>query len=210
MACFITATATNQTLQAADYKVGSRLPKAATSKTNAHEKYRALEWEDLLPKGWNLANAFESLNFDNLADDDPRAMQALEKLKKTWNEAPIEPTLNGKSVKISGFMIPLEHSDNGKISEFLLAPYFGACIHTPPPPANQLIHVIAQPSFTAESGNADVTVSGVLQTKKMDSDMGQSGYMLKADTVVPYTPPKKIQMFINRGGIEQRIPPRSR
>ncbi|NOT84150.1 MAG: DUF3299 domain-containing protein [Methylococcaceae bacterium] len=203
--CFISALGANSILYAADYQVGSRLPKLTTKKTNMHDKYRTLEWEDLLPKGWDLSNAFQALNFDQLQDDDPKAMEALEKLRKTWDEAPIEPALNGKSIRISGFMIPLERSE-GKISEFLLAPYFGACIHTPPPPANQLIHVIAQKPFAEDDITDDVTVSGVLHTQKMASEMGQSGYLIAADVVTPYTKPKRIQMFLNRGGIEQRIP----
>ncbi|MEQ1635779.1 MAG: DUF3299 domain-containing protein [Methylococcales bacterium] len=192
---------------AADYKVGSRLPKSTskTKHTDPHAKYREIEWEDLLPKGWDLANAFESLNFDQLQDDDPKAMEALEKLRKTWDEAPVEPSWNGKAIKISGFMIPLERNE-GKISEFLLAPYFGACIHAPPPPANQLIHVIANKAFEESEITDDVSVSGVIYTQKMGTEMGQSSYLIKGDSVVPYTAPKKTQIFLNRGAIAQRIP----
>ncbi len=52
----------------------------------------------------------------------------------------VRQELNGSQVKIPGFVVPLE-GDEEKITEFLLVPYFGACIHVPPPPPNQIIYV---------------------------------------------------------------------
>jgi len=52
----------------------------------------------------------------------------------------VNPALNGAVIRIAGYLLPLEYS--GKhVSEFLLVPWVGACIHTPPPPANQIVHV---------------------------------------------------------------------
>ena len=51
-------------------------------------------------------------------------------------------SLNGKVVKIPGYLIPL-HYEAREIKEFMLVPYIGACIHVPPPPANQLVYVIS-------------------------------------------------------------------
>jgi hypothetical protein len=42
--------------------------------------------------------------------------------------------------RVPGYMVPLEDSLN-EVTEFLLVPYPGACIHVPPPPPNQLVHV---------------------------------------------------------------------
>lgn len=46
----------------------------------------------------------------------------------------------GKEITIKGFMMPLDY-DSKAIVEFLLMPYVPACMHVPPPPANQLILV---------------------------------------------------------------------
>lgn len=58
----------------------------------------------------------------------------------TGKAPPNLEALNGKTVKIPGFMVPLE--DNQKdVLEFLLVPNAQACIHVPPPPANQMVYV---------------------------------------------------------------------
>jgi hypothetical protein len=79
---------------------------------------------------------------------DPRAvgegsadeMQASLKLREIWDSAPVRQDLQGTKVRLPGYVVPLEYSQ-GAIREFLLVPYFGACIHSPPPPANQIVLV---------------------------------------------------------------------
>ena len=48
--------------------------------------------------------------------------------------------LNGQQVRMPGYVLPLEFSGT-KITEFLLVPWVGACIHTSPPPPNQIVNV---------------------------------------------------------------------
>ena len=50
-------------------------------------------------------------------------------------------SLDGATVRLPGFIIPLDARRDGVLDEFLLVPYFGACIHVPPPPPNQLVYV---------------------------------------------------------------------
>jgi hypothetical protein len=49
--------------------------------------------------------------------------------------------LDGQNIRLPGYIVPLEVSEEGRTTEFLLVPYFGACIHVPPPPSNQIVHV---------------------------------------------------------------------
>jgi uncharacterized protein len=117
---------------AADYRVGERLtPRKATPALN----YREIDWDELTPKGWDPMAAFKGLNMNRLKDSDPKAIEALEKMKAAWAEAPVEASLDGKRVKLAGFVVPLERKGDA-VLELLLVPYFGACIHVPPPPAN--------------------------------------------------------------------------
>ncbi len=51
-----------------------------------------------------------------------------------------DPQLDKSQIKIPGYLLPLEFKDQ-TVTEFLLVPYVGACIHTPPPPPNQIVHV---------------------------------------------------------------------
>lgn len=96
---------------------------------------RLLEWEDLVPLDLR-ARALEiqeKIYNYNPHDDNPEAMTQI-KMDDVVEE------LDGEYVKITGFIVPLEF-DIEYVNEFLLAPYMGACIHVPPPPANQIILV---------------------------------------------------------------------
>ena len=64
------------------------------------------------------------------------------KLRKKRANAAV-PELAGQNLALPGFVLPLEY-DGKKVTEFLLVPWVGACIHTPPPPPNQMVHVIAK------------------------------------------------------------------
>lgn len=79
--------------------------------------------------------------------------------------------LEGKSVRIPGFLLPLEF-DGDRVTEFFLVPYVGACIHTPPPPPNQIVHVRIEQGFTPEGGlYAPVWVNGQLNNERNESDL---------------------------------------
>jgi uncharacterized protein len=105
----------------------------------------------------------------------------------------VNPTLNGKLVRIPGYLLPLEYS--GKmVSEFLLVPWVGACIHTPPPPPNQIVHVKPDKPFETNGMFAAVWVTGTLATTSSKKSLfmldGSSdidiGYSLRASVVEPY------------------------
>jgi hypothetical protein len=142
-------------------------------------------WDDLMPRNWDPMASLKGLKLENLKDSDPRAMEALEKMREAWSNAPVEPALNGERIRIPGFVIPLEKSGN-KVREFLLVPYFGACIHTPPPPPNQIIHVKAAKPVANMRTMDTMWVSGVMQVRSIESEFGQAGYQLKAEQVAPY------------------------
>ena len=89
--------------------------------------------------------------------------------------------LMGKSVKIPGFAVPLEGDDGFEyVKEFLLVPTFGACIHVPPPPPNQVIHVILDKPVYFEKLMYAVWVSGIVEIGEYfiegSSDFGQKTY----------------------------------
>jgi len=147
-------------------------------------KYREIAWEELLPAGWDPAAAFKGLDLGALRDGDPRASEALARVQALWQQAPVNAQLDRKRVRIPGFVVPIERRGM-LIDEFLLVPYFGACIHTPPPPSNQIIHV--RPDKPLEGVAMDpVWVSGELVTQRADTTMGNAGYRIKADLVEPY------------------------
>ena len=120
-----------------------------------------------------------------MLDSDPRANAALEKLRQEWDNAPGNPALNGAEVRIPGFVVPLEREGNA-LREFLLVPYFGACIHVPPPPANQIVHVVSAKPIPGTATMDAVWVSGKLGLFPSKTLMGSASYRLQAAAVEPY------------------------
>ena len=149
--------------------------------------YAELRWEALVPKGWDPMQGLKDkgMNPANLMDGDPKAMAMMQELRDSWDKAPTEGALDGNRIKLPGYIVPLDEVKAG-LKEFLLVPYFGACIHTPPPPANQIVWVVpAKPAAGFHSMDT-VWVSGTLRVNRSDSPMGASGYRLDAVLVETY------------------------
>jgi len=166
----------------ADYKLGDRL---TPDNAKAASGYRETSWDDLLPKDWDPMASFKGLDISKLKDSDPRADAALRDLRQAWDAAPANEAMNHARVRIAGFLVPLEWGDK-KLKEFLLVPYFGACIHSPPPPANQIIHVVADPPAKGVKAMEAVWVEGTLEIALADTDMGRSSYRMQARSVTRY------------------------
>ena len=147
---------------------------------------REIEWDALIPEDWRPDVLMDRYNANEISDDDPRAQQLLDKLRALWNEAPVVPALEGQLVKLPGFVVPLE-MDAKKIDQFLLVPYYGACIHVPPPPANQTVHVVTGEGNAFEGQLFDtVWVTGTMRVEKLSSDLADAGYRLENASVTPY------------------------
>lgn len=149
---------------------------------------RQITWEELVPKDWDPAKEFKGMDLSALDDGDPRANELLMKMQEVSNNAPTNPAMNGTEIKIPGFIVPLEEA-KGEVTEFLLVPYFGACIHTPPPPANQIVHVVAASAVKGLHAMDTVYVSGMLKAARYSSvDMGVSGYEIQSAAVERFVP----------------------
>lgn len=146
---------------------------------------RTIGWEALVPADWDPMKDLKGLNLSILSDADPRAIAALAKLREAWDNAPINPAVVGQTVRLPGYLVPLEETKDG-LKEFLLVPYFGACIHSPPPPANQIVHVLPKAPAKGLRSMDTVWVTGVLTGTRTDSYMGMSGYRIEATQVTPY------------------------
>ncbi len=94
--------------------------------------------------------------------------------------------LQGKRVSIPGFMVPLE-DDAQQVTEFLLVPYAGACIHVPPPPPNQMVYVqLVHGGKAKMSFTEPIVVTGTLKITTVKSPYGDVSYNLDGETVKPY------------------------
>ncbi len=147
--------------------------------------YKTISWDELVPKDWDPMKELRGVELGGLSDADPRAMQMLKKMREVWDNAPTNPALVGQAIRIPGFVVPLEETKDG-VKEFLLVPYFGACIHSPPPPANQIIHVLPKSVAKGLRSMDPVWISGTLAQLKTDSYMGAASYRVEALAVEPY------------------------
>jgi hypothetical protein len=152
----------------------------------AREAARELEWEDLVPKDARPDDVLEAYNADQMSDDDPRAQEMMDKLRELWKLAPVVKELDGQMIKLPGFVVPLE-GDGKVVSSFLLVPYYGACIHVPPPPANQTIYVkAAAESAKVRAAFDTVWVTGRLKVENTTSELADAGYTISDARVEPY------------------------
>ncbi len=130
----------------------------------------------------------DGLNVDGLFEQRRIIMEAREKNAITTNDE-----LLGQSVRIPGYLLPLEMKDQEAIG-FLLVPTVGACIHTPTPPANQMVHVRYPDGFPVEGLYTPIWVQGELRAEnKLETVRYTDGetrvetsHSMKADAVEPY------------------------
>ncbi|WP_422085836.1 DUF3299 domain-containing protein [Variovorax sp.] len=163
-------------------------PDAASGQVASNAAAPELKWEELIPRSWDPTKRYRNISLEALRDNDPKAVQMLDEMRAVWDNAPVNVELDGKAARLAGFVVPLDASQEG-IREFLLVPYFGACIHTPPPPANQIVHVIAPGPVKGLHAMDTVYVSGTLKAARYASaDMGVSGYEIAAAAVERFVP----------------------
>ena len=127
----------------------------------------------------------ESLNLNALGDNDPKAREAMKKIREMWDKAPANPKLDNRRVSIAGFVVPLD-GEREKTREFLLVPYFGACIHAPAPPANQVIHVIVSKAASTVKLTPAALISGTIRVVRSDTKLAVTGYEMTIDKAEPY------------------------
>jgi hypothetical protein len=95
--------------------------------------------------------------------------------------------LNGKHVEIGGYVVPLDFEATS-VKEFLLVPFVGACIHVPPPPANQIIYVKSAKGIEIAGSFDPVKVTGTLKTETAFTGLADAGYSIEADDIEPIAP----------------------
>lgn len=135
------------------------------------KEYKELGWNDLMPADWEPEPQSNSYGKpDNIFS---------EKLNELFEtDVPVVEELNEKNVKIPGFIIPIEF-DDASVTEFLLVPYMGACIHAPSPPLNQMVYVILNEPMSSGNLWDPVWVSGKMLTQKKLTDVAVAGYTIE-------------------------------
>jgi len=153
--------------------------------------YKTIDWPDLMPEPWvkEMTKDMAAMRkLSSLQDSSDEAMKAMITIRKKLDEAPIVRAQLNKKVRIPGYAVPLD-TERSETREFLLVPYFGACIHTPPPPANQIVLVrpTAQSKIKKMPESMDVVwVEGELKEGRISTGQGVIGYLLEAVSIAPF------------------------
>ncbi len=169
---------------------GCDTPPQPPTSTPGAEEARLLDWDELMPADFQPGALFEGVDLSSLADGDPKARELMAQLRKLWDEAPVVIALDGMRIRLPGFAIPLE-TDGESVSQFLLVPYYGACIHVPPPPLNQTVLVNAPFGASIRQAFDPVWVTGQLVDQQADTQLAKAGYTLTTTQVSPYARNKK-------------------
>ncbi|GAA5189224.1 DUF3299 domain-containing protein [Ferrimonas gelatinilytica] len=145
----------------------------------AMAEIKVLQWEDLRP-----ADEQQALPNVNPHGGDPFADESG---PASWvqPQGQVVAELDGQTIKLPGFIVPLE-GDETHVTEFLLVPYFGACVHVPPPPTNQLIYVKYEQGLPIDIIWDAVWVTGKLSTNSYAIEEFSAGYSMEATLANPY------------------------
>ncbi len=149
------------------------------------EEVNEIEWEQLMPADFSFDDLFDVEKLAAIDDFDPRAEQILDEMMAAMQSAPIVPEMDGKMIKLPGYVVPIE-AEGLNVTEFFLVPYFGACIHTPPPPSNQIVYVRFEPGTHVENLFDAIWVTGKLSTESKAHELATSGYIMEAYQITPY------------------------
>lgn len=158
-------------------------------------------WEDLMPEGsledllreqeafYDMLERRYAANAVPLADAQPFAEieegSDLDYMPQFGSFDVVED-LDGELIKIPGYVVPFNFDPKQRHTEFLFVPYMGACIHTPPPPPNQLIFVRADPAVEVEDIWAPYWLEGTLNAEENYNEMGDAAYALSLSGLEPY------------------------
>ena len=156
----------------------------------AAKAFKTIEWTDLIPQEDldallnppSYLDDIEDGSFEDqissqvqnsiAAASDDRYQQALVSTR-------VVTEMNNQSVRIPGFIVPLEFDDDQTITQFFLVPFFGACIHVPPPPPNQIIFVDFPQGLKLEALYEPFWISGLLQASLMENELATAAYRMK-------------------------------
>ena len=187
----------NKKVDATNAPVEQKAVKTETTKKIPSPTFKTIEWNDLIPEEdlnvlMNPPGYIDDLE-DTAFDDDISAQLTInidsaanDRYQQALVSTNIIEEMNGLSVRIPGFVVPVEF-DEESITEFFLVPYFGACIHSPPPPPNQIMYVHAPKGLKLDTLYDPFWISGKLSTSLVENYMATAAYSLKMTSYEAYT-----------------------
>lgn len=147
---------------------------------------RVLSWQEMIPADAPPVKLITAPLHDMSKMADTLSMESAPAAHQLAPHAPVVKALNGQTVRLPGYIVPLEVSEEGRVTDFLLVPYFGACIHVPPPPPNQIVHVTSELGVKVDELYQPYWIEGPMQVKSSTTDLADAGYQMEADKILIY------------------------
>ncbi|KGJ88360.1 DUF3299 domain-containing protein [Colwellia psychrerythraea] len=184
---------------------GEVKPVEKLEKTLPALTFMSAQWTDLMPKDDLDAllnppdyideiaenSAEDQLNNADLTNKETNAGIITDSKENAYHQAlastRIIPAINDAAIRLPAYIVPLEFDDAQRVTQFFLVPFFGACIHLPPPPPNQTIFVNYPQGFTLESLYDPYWVSGVIKTSLVENDTAIAAYSMEVHALDIYT-----------------------
>jgi hypothetical protein len=152
--------------------VGTAAPKAETGEATQSGKVREIDWLELMP-------AEDLKKMQEIPPVDHSGFVSAEQFM-SFNTVPEFDKARGK---MAGYIVPIDSNDRGELIEFFLVPYFGACIHVPPPPPNQIVYGKLEKPVPMPDMYAPYWIEGTLEIERTDNELGASAYTMQVDSV---------------------------
>jgi len=160
-----------------------------TLQLNAAETPTTITWDALISEDYSLdaKMAEYQKQMEEFEEDDPEAEIFYRQILVELSDAPVNQKIDKKWIKLAGFIAPL-HYDYDLVTEFLFVPYFGACIHVPPQPVNQvvLVKTASGHAIPLEEAFIPIWVSGQIRVEGEKTEIGEAGYRIEDATIEPY------------------------
>ena len=155
------------------------------------KSFRTVEWLDLMPKKdldalLNPPDYISEMEEGAFEDEILTELRNMPKeisdpYQKALVSTEVIKEMDGQRIRIPGFVVPLEFGENKKVTQFFLVPYFGACIHVPPPPPNQIIFVTSKKGLAIKELYDPLWISGIISTSRIENDVALAAYKMEME-----------------------------
>lgn len=153
------------------------------------DSFKTIKWTDLMPKDdidalLNPPDYVIDIEDGSLEDQIASELRSQQKgppqdrYQQALVSTSVIPEMNGKFIRMPGYIVPLEYNDEKHVTQFFIVPFFGACIHVPPPPPNQIIYVNYPKGLKLDSIRAAYWFRGMLGISLTKNDLGTAAYHL--------------------------------
>ncbi len=188
----------HQFISAIKSRINAETEKNTTPEILPPSAFKTIEWTDLMPQDdldalLNPPSYITDVEDGSIEDQISSQLQNAiaaagdDRYQQALVSTRIVPEMHDQPVRVPGFIVPLEFNDEQSVTQFFLVPYFGACIHVPPPPPNQIIFVRYAKGVKLDSLYDPFWISGIIKTAMIENETATAAYTLQMQSYEIYT-----------------------